>query len=65
MVNLDSELYLVLLETGHISYDEYIRTIPVHLIPPEYATVALFLKNKGKASERILNAKKAHLRALD
>jgi hypothetical protein len=54
MVNMNAELYMVLLENDLISYEEYVREIPAPDIPPEYATVALFMKNKGKASERIL-----------
>lgn len=65
MVDLNDDLYLVLLETDHITYEEYVRTVPASRIPPEYATIALFLKNKGKVSERILNDKKATLRLLE
>lgn len=46
-------LYLVMLEEGHITYDEFVRKVPSYAIPPEYATVALFMKNKGKVGERI------------
>jgi hypothetical protein len=53
MVDLGHDLLLVLLETDHISYDDYILAVPDYAIPPEYKTVELFLKNKGKASKRI------------
>ena len=54
MVDLSHGLYLILLEEGYISYDDYVRRVPLYDIPPEYASVALFLKNKGKASKRII-----------
>lgn len=53
MVDMSHMLYLVMLEEGRITYDEFIRHVPAHAIPPEYTTVALFMKNKGKAGERI------------
>ena len=42
-----------MLEEGQITYDEFVRFVPDYAIPPEYATVALFMKNKGKVGERI------------
>ena len=56
MVDLSHGLYLILLEEGFISYDEYVRQVPMSEIPSEYATINLFLKNKGKASERIIES---------
>ena len=56
MVNLSHDLYLVLVEEGLISYDEYVRHVPMSSIPPEYATLTLFLKNKGKVSKRIIES---------
>lgn len=53
MVDLGHDLLLVMLETDHISYDDYVHSVPDHAIPPEYKTVELFMKNKGKASKRI------------
>lgn len=53
MVDMSHMLYLVMLENDHISYDEYVRHVPDYAVPPEYASVALFLKNKGKVGERI------------
>ena len=53
MVNLSHNLHRILLEDGFITYDEYVRQVPSYAIPPEYATVALFMKNKGKVGERI------------
>lgn len=53
MVDMSHMLYLVMLEEGRITYDEFVRHVPAYAIPPEYATVALFMKNKGKAGERI------------
>jgi hypothetical protein len=54
MVDMSSDFQLMLLETTFISYDEYIHSVPSHAIPPEYKTVDLYLKNKGKASKRII-----------
>lgn len=54
MVDISSDLQLLLLETTLISYDEYIISVPSYAIPPEYKTVDLFYKNKGKASKRII-----------
>lgn len=53
MVDLGPLLCLVMLEEDILPYHEYVRKIPQHEIPSEYATYALFLKNKGKASKRI------------
>ena len=53
MVNITKDFLLILLEQGLISYTEYINDVEPHDIPPEYATYALFMKNKGKASKRI------------
>ena len=53
MVNLSHNLHRVMLEEDYITYDEYVRLVPSYAIPPEYATVALFMKNKGKVAERI------------
>ena len=53
MVDMSHMFYLVMLEQDQISYDEYVRQVPAFSIPPEYATVALFMKNKGKVGERI------------
>ena len=53
MVDMSHMLYLVMLEQGQMSYDEFVRKVPAFAIPPEYATVALFMKNKGKVGKRI------------
>lgn len=52
MVNFDEDLQLILLEEGYISYEDYCNRVSD--IPKEYTTYALFLKNKGKASKRIV-----------
>lgn len=54
MVDLAHDFYMVLLENDHITYEEYVRNVPASSIPPEYTTIALFLKNKGKVSKRII-----------
>ena len=56
MVDLSHDLYLVLLEEGFISYEEYVRHVPISAIPPEYATVTLFLMNKGKVTQKIIES---------
>lgn len=50
---MTKDLLLVLLECDYISYTQYIADVEPEDIPPEYATYALFMKNKGKASKRI------------
>lgn len=54
MVNLIHDLYLVMLEEGYISYDQYVRAVPDYAIPPEYRTARAFYKSmlntSGKAS---------------
>lgn len=52
-MNLDYDLQLILLETGNISYTEYCEAVPEIHRPREYATLELFLRNKGKASKRL------------
>lgn len=64
MVNLNADLYMVMLENDLISYEEYCETIPEHDIPKEYKTLALFLKNKGKASKRIIKETEWYLNGL-
>ena len=56
MVNLSHDLYLVLVEEGYISYDEYVRHVPLTAIPSEYATLASFLKNRGRVSKQIIES---------
>ena len=50
---LEYDLYLILLEQGRISYEEYRNKVPAHLVPNEYKTLLLFIKNRGKASKRV------------
>jgi hypothetical protein len=45
------DFYLVLLENDQISYDDYVKNVTI--VPKEYASYELFLKNKGKVSKRI------------
>ena len=52
MVNFDEDFQLILLEEGYITYEDYCEQ--VQHIPKEYATYKLFLKNRGKASKRIV-----------
>lgn len=54
MVDLNSDFQLLLLEEGFITYVQYCNTVNQHDIPREYLTYSLFLKNKGKASKRLI-----------
>lgn len=49
MVNLIHDLYLVMLEEGYISYDQYVRKVPDYAIPSEYRTVTGFYKAMQKS----------------
>lgn len=52
MVDLTPDLLLIMLEEGLLSYDDFVHRSPT--IPPEYATYALFIKNRGKVSDRLI-----------
>lgn len=45
---------MIMLETDHITWDEYAAAVPVEHRPHEYRNLVSFLKNKGKASTRIV-----------
>ena len=51
-VSLHDTLYLYLLDYGKITWDEYADEILVENRPPEYATLALWLRNKGSVTKR-------------
>lgn len=53
MVNLSHDLHLIMLEEGLLSYDDYLKAVPASIVPSEYKTLTMFLKNRGKASRRI------------
>jgi hypothetical protein len=54
MVDVTEHLNLLMLENDHMSYTEYVDKTDV--LPTEYASYRLFLKNKGKVSKRLIKA---------
>jgi len=51
-VSLSDTLHLYMLDYGKITWEEYAEWVPQEHRPPEYATLALWLRNQGKVTAR-------------